>query len=91
MQQLDHRNGHAAAPLTPTRRVPCKRPKPTPNLAFFYSIADLMALFSVTDRTVWKWCASGRLPKPVRMGRKWSRWPKTQIDALLAEWAEQSR
>lgn len=56
----------------------------------WYRKADLMALFGVTDRTIEKWVSMGRLPEPRKQGRGWVRWPKAEIDALLAEWGKAS-
>lgn len=55
----------------------------------WYSLADMVALFSVGERCIWQWSASGRLPKPVRMGRRWTRWYKPTVDALLRKWGGQ--
>lgn len=64
-----------------------KRLQPTPGVVSpWYRTTDLMALFGVTDRTIQKWVSAGRLPQPVRKGRAWVRWPKTTIDALVANW-----
>jgi predicted DNA-binding transcriptional regulator AlpA len=63
-----------------------KRLQPTPGPSIWYRKSDLMRLFQVTARTIEKWCASGRLPEPVRKGRGWVRWPVARIDALIDEW-----
>ena len=51
----------------------------------WYDITDMMRLFDVCDRTIWKWVAQGKLPEPKRRGPKWSRWPRVIIDALIDE------
>lgn len=83
--------GHIAADLLThlLELLAMKRPKPTPGLSPWYDIEDMMALFSVGDRTIWKWVSAGKLPRPVRRGPKWSRWPRVQIDALIQEWARE--
>jgi predicted DNA-binding transcriptional regulator AlpA len=62
-----------------------KRPRPSNLPPIWYRCEDMCRLFDVSDRTVYRWCAIGKLPKPVKRGRRWSRWLKTEIDAVLAE------
>lgn len=81
--------GHLAAILMHLLELDMKRPKPTPGMTPWYSIEDMMALFDCCDRTIWKWVSTGKIPRPVRKGRKWSRWPKAQIDALIVEWGRE--
>ncbi len=78
----------AQPPAPAAKRSAKHRLKPSPGESPFYRTADLMRLFDVTDRTIQKWTAMGRIPEPIRKGRGWVRWPRTQIDALLAEWQE---
>ncbi len=52
----------------------------------WYRVAYLARIFDLGERAVWQWVADGRLPSPRRMGRRWTRWPKDEIDALLAKW-----
>ena len=54
----------------------------------WYSKADLAVLFGVGERTIEKWVATGQLPAPRKKGRKWTRWPKAEIDALLTDWGK---
>src|SRR5262249_18917043 len=61
-----------------------KRPEPSALPSPWYTISDMMRLFSCSDKTVWKWTATGQLPAPVRKGRRWTRWPRETVDALLA-------
>ena len=62
------------------------RTQPSPGPSPWYCKSDLMRLFQVTARTIEKWVAMGRLPEPVRKGRKWVRWPVERIDALIDAW-----
>jgi predicted DNA-binding transcriptional regulator AlpA len=73
-------------PATSAPKRPKKQLQPTKGESPWYRKSDLMRLFQISDRTVEKWAACGKLPEPVRKGRAWVRWPKSQIDALLAEW-----
>lgn len=54
----------------------------------WYRLEDMMRLFDVSARTVWTWTAAGKLPQPRRKGRRWTRWPKDEIDALLVRWGK---
>jgi predicted DNA-binding transcriptional regulator AlpA len=49
---------------------------------------DVASLLSIGERTVWKWAASDRMPKPVRLGGV-TRWMASEIDQWLAEKAEE--
>ncbi len=52
----------------------------------WYRVEDMVRLFDVTERCIWTWVSQGRLPQPRRIGRRWTRWPKEEIDALLRGW-----
>lgn len=56
--------------------------------SLWYRVAGLAALLDIHERTVWQWCASGLLPRPRRVGTRWSRWLKTEVDALLETWGK---
>jgi predicted DNA-binding transcriptional regulator AlpA len=51
----------------------------------WYRAADLARLFDVDQRQVWKMASNGQIPPPVKRGRKWSRWPKQQIDEIIRD------
>lgn len=59
---------------------PMRPARPGCNL---YTVADVARILDVTERTVWKWTAEGRLPEPIKMGERWTRWRKEEIDGLL--------
>jgi len=65
------------------RKSKPERPSP------FYSMLDLMGIFGVSDRSLWKWIAAGKLPEPIRKSRKWVRWPRHVIDSIVADWSRQ--
>ncbi len=46
-------------------------------------LGDMCQLFDVNPRTIWKWTAEGKLPRPYQNGRRWTRWMKTEVDAAL--------
>jgi len=52
----------------------------------WYRVEDLARLFDVGERCIWTWVAEKKLPEPRRHGSRWSRWPKEEIDGLLARW-----
>lgn len=51
----------------------------------WYSVADLAALFDVSERCIWRWVQQGKLPPPVRKGLRWSRWNRRTIDKLIRQ------
>jgi excisionase family DNA binding protein len=66
---------------------PGKQPTPDAGRAApMYTTADLAALFRVSARTVARWAASGRIPAPVRIGRR-NRWTASAIQHYLDELA----
>jgi predicted DNA-binding transcriptional regulator AlpA len=61
-------------------------PRPAEGPSPWYTISDMMRLFDVTDRCIWTWVRAGKLPEPRRQGRRWTRWPREEIDAWLKTW-----
>ncbi|OAI54027.1 hypothetical protein AYO44_03860 [Planctomycetaceae bacterium SCGC AG-212-F19] len=55
----------------------------------WYKAEEVAVLFDIHQRTLWQWVAAGRLPAPRKVGRRWSRWPKEQIDQILETWGLQ--
>ncbi len=41
----------------------------------------------VHEKTVWQWAKEGRLPQPIRQGKKCSVWLVADLDAYLARCA----
>lgn len=67
-----------------------KGPQPTPGLVSpWYSKADVALLFAVSVRTIETWMTTGRLPAPIKRGRRWTMWPRAVIDALIADWSKE--
>lgn len=52
----------------------------------WYRLADMCRLFDVGERCIWTWVSKGKLPQPCREGRRWTRWPREEIDELLRRW-----
>jgi prophage regulatory protein len=53
----------------------------TPLLA---SAKVLSKRYSVSTATVWRWSAEGRIPKPLKLSQKITRWRVAECDAALA-------
>ncbi len=46
--------------------------------------SEVARLFRVSDRTIARWSASGKLPSPIRVGGV-QRWLRTDIERLIQE------
>ncbi len=44
----------------------------------------LLKICGIAESTVWKWCADGRFPKPVKLSPRVSAWPVAAVRAWLA-------
>lgn len=51
----------------------------------YLSAAQLARRYSVHVVTVWRWAQTGRLPPPIRLTPRTTRWRKDQIEASEAE------
>jgi len=52
-------------------------PKPLPRV--WASDSQLAEIFVVTRATIWRWSATGRLPKPVKLSPGCTRWKIAEI------------
>jgi excisionase family DNA binding protein len=52
------------------------------------TVSDVAEILCIGVRTVWRWAALGKIPKPVRLSRKTLRWKASQLQAYLdgASW-----
>lgn len=57
----------------------------TDNGVVYFSAAQLARRYSVHVVTVWRWAQTGRLPRPIRLTPRTTRWRKDQIEASEAE------
>lgn len=57
----------------------------------FFKVQDLARKFQVSVREVWRLVAEGHLPKPVKLGPKTTRWPKSEIAACIEKLKEKRR
>ena len=48
-----------------------------------WTVRDVARCLSVSERTVWRWAALGRLPAPVRLQRRSTRWRVADIRRYL--------
>lgn len=49
------------------------------------TVRDVAELLDVTERTVWRWTRQGKLPQPVRKGKRWTRWNRRTIERLVRQ------
>jgi prophage regulatory protein len=49
------------------------------------SAKEIIALFGVDRRTLFRWVAAGAFPKPIKMSRVLLRWRKADIDKVIAD------
>ena len=47
------------------------------------TVRDVAAMLNVTSRTIWRLSASGRIPRPVRIGPKSPRWRESTLIGFL--------
>jgi prophage regulatory protein len=47
------------------------------------SAKEVASRLSVTSRTVWRWVAQGKLPRPLRLSRACSRWRSGDLEYFL--------
>lgn len=51
----------------------------------FVRLPAVAGVCGLAKSTVWKWCAEGRFPKPVKLSSRVSAWPVAQVRAWLAD------
>jgi prophage regulatory protein len=60
--------------------VPPLRPAlPEPTL----TVEDLVTIYNVNKRTIWRWVRQGRLPRPLAVTNRVSRWRTSEIQQHL--------
>jgi predicted DNA-binding transcriptional regulator AlpA len=47
------------------------------------SVSAVSVRLDMSERAVWQWAREGRLPAPIRMGKRFVRWRKTDIDEFI--------
>jgi predicted DNA-binding transcriptional regulator AlpA len=77
------------ATLAPIRTAPSKPVQETYTAALpatgFVRLPIVTSVCGLAKSTVWKWCADGRFPKPVKLSPRVSAWPVAQVRAWLAD------
>ncbi len=48
------------------------------------NILDVCDILQISQKTVWVWVATGKLPEPVRLAKRKVRWRRADIEALIA-------
>lgn len=49
----------------------------------YFSVADLQRHYGFGNATIWRWVKEGRFPQPVRIGKRWTRWRKADVEAFI--------
>jgi predicted DNA-binding transcriptional regulator AlpA len=53
------------------------------QLETLLTVKDVAEILSVGVRTVWRWAASDKIPRPIRLASKIRRWKASQLQAYL--------
>lgn len=51
----------------------------------FYRVKDLAKRLGIGRSTAWRWAREGKLPEPVRLGRRVTVWRKEDVEAFLGQ------
>ena len=51
----------------------------------FVRLPTVAIVCGIAQSTVWKWCADGRFPKPVKLSPRASAWPVAEVRAWIAD------
>lgn len=54
----------------------------------FVRMPQLVAVFSVSESTIWRWVRAGKLPKPVKLGERTSAWPVEAVRSAIDQFSE---
>jgi len=55
------------------------------------SVRQVAAMLGIGVSTVWAWTQQGRLPKPLRIGRRCTRWRLDEVLEAIDRIAEEGR
>ena len=50
------------------------------DLPKFASVDELAARYGVNRSSLYKWCKAGQFPPPIKLGPKFSRWRREDIE-----------
>ena len=48
-------------------------------------LPQVLSLIPVGKSTFWRWCAEGKAPKPIKLGKKTTVWKSRDIAAYITE------
>ncbi len=60
-------------------------PKPDAHSALLLRVDDVAELLDISPRQVWRMADAGSFPRPIRIGAKLKRWPRSAVENWLAE------
>jgi predicted DNA-binding transcriptional regulator AlpA len=55
------------------------------------TVKDVAEMLSVGVRTVWRWSALDKIPRPIRLAKKTLRWKASQLQAYLDRTSAESK
>ena len=53
------------------------------NLETLLTVKDVADILSIGVRTVWRWAAQGKIPRPIRLARNTLRWKASQLQEYM--------
>ena len=53
-----------------------------PPTLLLLSVREVAQAFGTSERTIWRWAATGEIPAPMRIGRS-VRWRRSTVEAFL--------
>ena len=59
--------------------------------AVMTALTSLARAYGVHEITAWKWAAIGRIPAPVKRGKRYTRWSNAEIQRDIREMREAER
>ncbi|QII84159.1 AlpA family phage regulatory protein [Bordetella hinzii] len=68
--------------LATEKTVDCSVPT---ALAGYMRLPDVVAVCRIGKSTIWKWCAAGRFPKPIKLSTRISVWKVEDIQTWIAQ------
>ena len=56
-----------------------------PEPAALLDVRGVAAVLACSTRHIWRMCAGGHFPRPLSIGTKLKRWPRSTVEQWLAE------
>lgn len=57
--------------------------KPENSEVEYLSVADITKNFGFASTTIWRWTKENRFPQPLRIGKRWTRWRKSDVEDFI--------